>query len=119
MGLGIVDILQLSGFDSTKRTKLIRHISQYDRIDELIRNGWLEVYQSYQDKKVFHNVDQIVSFYGLSNNRAQFYGVYDVQGYVPANAGANIVGCPSIARWRNTCSFYYTLKRNRRFDDFR
>lgn len=35
-----------------------------------------------------------------------------------ADAGANIVGCPSIDRWRNTCSFY-TLKRDHRFDELR
>jgi len=118
MGLGIIDILQLAGFDQTKRTKLVRHLSQYDPIDELIRNKWFEVYQSYQSNNVFHNTDQIISFYGLSNNRAAFYGVYDVKGYVTANAGANIVGCPSIERWRNTCNFYYTLKRNKLFDEF-
>lgn len=119
MALGIIDVLQLAGFDRTKRTKLVRHLSQYDAIDELIRNGWFEVYQSYQSNKVFHNVDQIISFYGLSNNRAAFYGVYSVEGHVAANAGANIVGCPSIDRWRNTCNFYYALNRDKRFDEFR
>jgi hypothetical protein len=50
--LGVVDILQLAGFDTTLRTKLVCH--QHDRypVDELRRNDWLELYQSYQVRPV-------------------------------------------------------------------
>ncbi|HEX3739513.1 MAG TPA: GIY-YIG nuclease family protein [Terriglobales bacterium] len=119
MKLGIVDVLQLAGFDPSKRTKLVRHQSKYDSVEELIRNEWLEVYQGYQAKKVFHNVEQIISFYGLSNNRAGFYGVYRVNGNVAAKVGPGIVGCPAIKRWQDTCNFFYTLERDARFNEFR
>src|SRR5262249_22893139 len=115
MILGLVDILKMAGFDERKTTKLVRHQSQYDSIEELRRNDWLEVYQAYQKKSVFHKAKQIISFYGLPNNRAGFYGVYEVQGYLPVDQGALLVGCPTVERWRNTCEFFYVLKHDERF----
>ena len=119
MILGLVDILKMAGFDERKTTKLVRHQSQYDSIEELRRNDWLEIYQAYQKKSVFHKAKQIISFYGLPNNRAGFYGVYEVQGHLPVNQGALLVGCPTVERWRTTCEFFYVLKHDERFNDFR
>lgn len=119
MVLGLVDILRLAGFDENEPTKLVRHQSRYDSIEELRRNDWLEVYQGYQAKPVFHKVKQIISFYGLPNNLAGFYGVYRVDGHQTANEGASVVGCPSLDRWRRTCQYFYALKRQDQFNDFR
>ena len=119
MILGLIDILKIAGFDERKTTKLVRHQSRYDSMEELRRNDWLEVYQSYQTRSVFHTVKQIVSFYGLSSNRACFYGGYSVLGHKPSNDGVDLPGCPSLTRWRNDCEFFYILDRDKRFDDFR
>jgi hypothetical protein len=119
MILGLIDILKIAGFDESKTTKLVRHRSQYDSIEELRRKDWVDVYQAYQKKPVFHNVEQIVSFYGLSNNRASFYGVYSVLGRKPSTDGVDLPGCSSLTRWRNECKFFYILGRDKRFDSFR
>jgi hypothetical protein len=119
MILGLIDILKIVGFDERKTTKLVRHQSRYDSTEELRRNDWLEVYQSYQTRSVFHTVKQIVSFYGLSNNRACFYGVYSVLSHKPSNDGVDLPGCPSLTRWRNNCKYFYILERDKRFDEFR
>ena len=76
--IGVLDILKIAGFSATPRSRLVRH--QHDRYpaEELRRHGWLELYQSYQGRSVFHHVDQIVSFYGVRGTRAAFYGVYKV-----------------------------------------
>jgi hypothetical protein len=119
MILGLIDILKIAGFDERKTTKLVRHQSRYDSMEELRRNDWLEVYQSYQTRSVFHTVKQIVSLYGLSSNRACFYGGYSVLGHKPSNDGVDLPGCPSLTRWRNDCKYFYILERDKRFDDFR
>jgi hypothetical protein len=119
MILGLIDILKIVGFDERKTTKLVRHQSRYDSTEELRRNDWLEVYKSYQTRSVFHTVKQIVSFYGLSNNRACFYGVYSVLSHKPSNDGVDLPGCPSLTRWRNNCKYFYILERDKRFDEFR
>ncbi len=54
----------------------------------MFRRDWLELYQRYQSKPKFHGVKQIVSFCGLSDTRAGFYGVYKVLGHRPASEGA-------------------------------
>jgi hypothetical protein len=119
MILGLIDILKMAGFDERKTAKLVRHQSRYDSMEELRRNDWLEVYQSYQARSVFHGIEQIISFYGLSTNRAGFYGVYRVLGHKSPNDGADLPGCPSLTRWRSDCTFFYILDRDKRFDDFR
>lgn len=119
MVLGLIDILKMAGFDDRKTTKLVRHQSQYDSIEELRRNDWLEVYQAYQKNPVFHKVEQIISFYGLPNDRACFYGVYRVHGVRPVHEGAALVGCPPLTRWRETCDFFYAMERDDRFDNWR
>lgn len=106
MTLGLVDILKLAGFDPTLPTKLVRHQDRRVSVDELRRDGELELYQSYQSRPRFHGAKQIVSFYGLSGTRAAFYGVYKVLGYRLANEGQG-------------SQFFYDLERDPRFHDFR
>ena len=79
--LGLLDILKLGGFDTAPPCKLVRHQDARYPVDEMRRHGWLELYQSYQAKPVFNNVEQIISFYGLPGTRACFYGVYRVLGH--------------------------------------
>src|SRR5580698_10458023 len=83
MTFGLIDILKIAGFDDTLTTKLVRHQDRRYSVQELRRNEWLELYQSYQRKPKFHGVHQIVSFYGLAGTRAGLYGVYKVRGSRP------------------------------------
>jgi hypothetical protein len=87
--IGLIDILKLSGFDPDRslHTKLVRHQDRRYPVQELRRNDWLELYQSYQAKPKFGKAKQIVSFYGLPGTRAGFYGVYRILSYRAHQAG--------------------------------
>ena len=117
--IGVLDILKIAGFNATPLSRLVRH--QHDRYpaEELRRHGWLELYQSYQGRSVFHHVDQIVSFYGVGGTRAAFYGVYKVLRHGPASEGPTLSGCPWSQEWHHEARFFYELERDARFDDLR
>jgi len=115
--IGVLDILKIAGFSATPRSRLVRH--QHDRYptEELRRHGWLELYQSYQGRSVFHHVDHIVSFYGVRGTRAAFYGVYKLLRHGPASEGRTLSGCPWSQEWHHEARFFYELERDGRFDD--
>jgi hypothetical protein len=117
--LGVIQILELAGFQPKPRCRFLRHQDRRYPLDELRRNEWFELYQSYQSKPVFHHVDQLVSFYGLSGTRAAFYGVFDVLGEKPASEGPGLADCPWSEEWKLKSQSYYDLKRDKRFDDLR
>ena len=120
MPLGLIDILKVSGFDLSLRTKLLRHQDRRYDIRVLRRHNWLEIYQAYQSKPKFHDAVQLVSFYGLSGTRAGFYGVYKVLGHVPASQGPVIEAYAQSKEWgAGGAGYFYSLKRDERFDDLR
>ena len=116
MKIGLIDIFRVAGFDPSVRTKVARHKDNRCSIENLRHNNWLELYQAYQKRPVFHNVKQIVSFYGLSGTRAGFYGVYKVLDHLSASQGPKI---PPGQKWDQGCNYFYKLTRDRRFDDLR
>ena len=120
MPLGLIDILKVSGFDPTLRTKLLRHQDRRYDIRELRRHNWLEIYQGYQSKPRFHDAAQLVSFYGLAGTRAGFYGVYKVLEHIPASQGPFIEAYPKSRDWGAAgAGYFYNLARDERFDDLR
>ena len=121
MTLGLVDILKLAGFDSSLPTKLVRHQDRRYSMQEMRRNDWLELYQSFQSKPVFGEAKQIVSFYGLSGTRAGFYGVYKVLAHRirQLGEGPTLASCEWSKQWDQNSKHFYELERDSRFDDFR
>ena len=119
MTLGLFDVLKVAGFDTAASCKLVRHQDDRFPVDELLRRDWLELYQSYQGRPIFHEVKQLVSFYGLSGTRAGFFGVYRVLGHRPAAHGRTLKECPWSQSWNRNSRFFYDLKRDTRFDDLR
>jgi hypothetical protein len=117
--ISLADILKLGGFDGELPTKVVRHQDERWPVEELRRHGWLELYQAYQSKPVFHDVKQIVSFYGRSGSRAAFYGVYSVLGHRPSQEGPTLAACKWSREWSQRPGFFYNLKRDARFDDLR
>jgi hypothetical protein len=117
--IGLIDILKLAGFDDTLPWKLVRHQHSRYPTDELLRRDWIELYQRYQGKPVFHNIRQIASFYGMPGTRAGFYGIYTVLGHSPASKSPVIDTCPWSKEWRRDSRFIYRLERDSRFDDLR
>jgi hypothetical protein len=81
--LGIIELLSPRGLDLNARIKLVRHQDKRYDVDQLEREGLIELYQSYQSKPIF-DCDCIVSFIGLENSRARLHGVYRVRGKLPA-----------------------------------
>ena len=119
MELGVIQILELAGFTLKPRCRFVRHQDNRYPPEDAGPKKWLEHYQEYQGRSVFHKADQIVSFYGLSGTRAGFLGVYDVRGHKPARKGPIIVDCPWSRKWREDSQIFYDLQRDTRFDDFR
>lgn len=109
--LGILDMLGFYGFDRDCRAKLVRHKEDKYPVQELHRNGWLDLYQSYQGKPRFDNLDVIVSFYDLAGTRSCFYGVFKVVGRRPASDGPALNTCPWVSDWCKVCPHYYDLER--------
>jgi len=119
MIIGLFDILKLGGFDTTLPTKLVRHQHRRYPIQEVRRQGWLELYQCYQGQPKFHDAKQIVTFYGLSGTRAGFYGVYKVLAHHAARKGPTLPGCEWSREWKRDAEFFYELRLDRRFADLR
>jgi hypothetical protein len=119
MGLGVIDILKLAGLTLTPHCRFVRHQDDRYPVEELRRRDWLELYQSYQGRPVFHKVNQLVSFYGLPGTRVAFYGVYKVLGYRPAPEGTVIAECPWFEKWQQEARFFYDLECDSRFDELR
>jgi hypothetical protein len=109
--LGILDMLTFYGFDRACRAKLVRHKEAKFPVEELLRNGWLDVYQGYQGKARFDTLDVIVSSYGLTGTRACFYGVFKVIRRRPGSEGPVPSDCPWVTEWRAKCPHFYDLER--------
>jgi hypothetical protein len=82
-------------------------------------NDQLEVYQRYQKKPRFHKVKQIVTFYGLPDSRAGFYGVYKVVSAAPAIEGPILPAYAWSREAHQGGGYYYNLERDPRFDELR
>jgi hypothetical protein len=112
--LGIVDLLQIFGFDPTCRSKLVRHQDRRWDSHDLFRRGWLDTYQCFQSRPVFDNVDFVISFLGVGGTQARLIGIYKVLGRSPGSSGRLPDGCP-YAEWRNS-SYFYELARQPEFE---
>jgi hypothetical protein len=117
--IGVLDLLRIKNWAATKRTRFVRHQDKRFRLDELRRDGFFELYQQYQGAARFHNVDYVVSFYGGTQTRAVFYGIYRVKGFVSAKKGRIAPECSDSQEWHDTASFFYDLEPLDEFLDLR
>jgi len=99
--LGLLDLLELTGFKQSPTDKIVRH--QHDRypVKELLGRGLLETYQAYQSKPVFHKAKHVVAVYGLEGNRACFFGVFRKVDYRSSKDGPLQTGDPWECEWQN------------------
>ena len=112
--IGIVDVLRVCGFDSNCRSKLVRHQDKRWDSHDLLRRGWLDVYQSFQARPVFDNLDYVISFIGVGGTQARLMGVYKVLGRRPGSSGVLPPGCPYF-EW-NDNPYFYELERQAGFE---
>lgn len=115
--LGVIDLLTLFGFNKNCKSKLVRHLDTRKRYDvhDLLRRGWLEAYQSFQPKPIFHGVDYVVSFIGTGKRQARLVGVYRVLGHKPGHQGIIPPGCPYV-EWKDS-AYFYELASQTQFQD--
>lgn len=113
--LGVLDLLTMRGFDSSRPAKLVRHQWAKGDIRNLVIHGWLDAYQSYQSRPVFDGCEYIVSFVGTEGTRARFIGVYRVLGRRDGHQVPLPPGCP-YEKWQK-CPYYYDLERVPGFED--
>jgi hypothetical protein len=114
--LGILDLLQLRGYDSSKPAKLVRHQDSRLDVQDLLRRGWFEAYQARQSKPIFDGCQFIVSFAGLGGTKARLIGVYRV--HKKHSDAANIpvpTGCP-YTDWTKS-AYFYELTREPGYED--
>jgi hypothetical protein len=111
--LGVLDLLELFGFDRVCKSKMVRHQDKRYDVHDLFRRGWFEAYQRFQARPVFRGLDSIVSFIGLPGTRARFVGVYSVVGEHSGRTGRLPHGCP-YREWRQ--GTYFDLRRQKGFE---
>jgi len=73
----------LSGKIDLKRTKMMRHAGDVERVGVHWQKGYIEIYQSIQNAKRLANCDYVISFIGAEGYNSKFLGVYEVNGYKP------------------------------------
>jgi hypothetical protein len=103
--IGILDLLQLQGFDLNQKFKLVRHQTNELDLQDYLRRGWFDAYQAFQGRPVFDDVDFIVSFIGAERTRARLVGVYKVLSAHPGSAGNLPEGCRQ-ERWLGLPRYY-------------
>lgn len=113
--LGILDLLQLRGFDARAPAKLVRHKDDRYDIEDLLRRGWFDAYQGYQQRPVFKGRQWIVSFVGTEGSRARLVGVYRVAGQRNGRDVPLPPGCP-FTQWQEN-PFFYDLVRESGYED--
>ena len=110
MLIGILDLLEKQGFDSTVPTRLVRHQDpgRYD-VHELRRDGWIDYYQGFQRRPVFDGCEQTVAFMGAGKTRARFLGVYRVAGRRDPQSVKLPRGFP-FPEWQFDSEYFYDLE---------
>ena len=113
--LNVIELLALRGLDTRARVKLVRHQDKRFDVEALRREGFFEVYQSFQSKHVF-DCDYIVSFTGMGQRMARLVGVYRVLGRLPADKAPlpTDFGRPDLV---NTDGWYYILEQVPGYED--
>ena len=112
--LGILDLLTLRGFDPKCKAKLVRHQDKRFDIRALVRDGWIQEYQSLQARSIFGKCDFIVTFIGDGGTRAELLGVYRVineRSSTPEDVSEN----SPFSEWRDTEQFFYELEHQDQF----
>lgn len=103
---------------SPSTTKLVRHVDPRLDIQEIIAANGLEQYQSYQSKPVFHGCQHVLSFVGEPENRARFFGLFEVVSTKAAKERVP-VGASFQPHWVEGAEHWYDLRRVTSLDALR
>ena len=114
--LGILDLLTVRGFDPKCKSKLVRHQEKGKDIPALIRDGWMDLYQSHQLKNIFGTCEFIVTFIGDGGTRAKLLGVYRVT-RVRHLPSADVPDDSPFTDWRDQAWYIYDLQHQPQYAD--
>jgi hypothetical protein len=114
--ISLLELLRARGLDEHTRAKLVRHEERRYSMAELIRDGLFEEYQAHQGRPIFRSCSAIVSFIGQPQNRALFFGVYDVLGVEDCRA-SHRRRLPRYREWAKPGNVYYRLNKRSGFED--
>lgn len=73
------DLLKVYGF-YIEKVKLVRHPRSKKEVKKCLELGFIDEYQSSQDRQVFKDCDYIISFLGGKERSAELYGCYKING---------------------------------------
>jgi len=113
---GILDLLTIKGFDPKCKSKLVRHQDKRFDIANLIRDGWIDLYQAHQARSIFGDCDYIVTFTGDGGTRAKLLGVYRVL-EERASTPDDIPDNSPLAEWRHRPGYFYELEHQNQYAD--
>src|SRR5262249_43350049 len=121
--IDLLELLKLRGFGTTQRTKLVRHKDPAYDIHLLLRRGWLEPFQCFQNNPVFNDTDYVVSFVGTTGTKARLLGIYAVLGRQPGSQGSLPADCRAAMtrgeindQW-SKAKYFYDLRKQPGFED--
>jgi hypothetical protein len=112
--VNIKELLQLRGLDTKTKIKLVRHQDSKYNVHKLYKDGYFDVYQSFQWNPIFE-CEYIVSFLGLERSKAKFVGVYKVVDRKASAVVEMAKDFPYPAFASN--NYYYELEKCSGFDD--
>ncbi|WP_307151038.1 hypothetical protein [Robertmurraya andreesenii] len=73
--MNLIELLRMRNFDINAKTKLVRHQDSRFDINNIYKNGMMDIYQSFQENNVFSDCEYIISFLGIENNKAKLVGI--------------------------------------------
>ena len=115
------DVLELYHFNmDEKKTRIVRHQASSEWVKKLVKENLFDVYQATQQKQIFGDADYIISFTALDNNRALFYGLYEIKGVTEIDEVPDSLECIKIPEaWDKPPFFSYDIKEISVMDEFK
>lgn len=117
--VALLEMLALRGLKpNPTTTKIVRHRDKRYDVELLLRQGWLEAYQSFQGKTIFDRCELLLSFIGEESGRSRFFGAFDVGSRSDAAMQVAMLpsGCPHV-EWASAGRHHYALDRRRGLED--
>lgn len=112
--LGIIELLELYGFDKASPTKLVRHQDRRCDVNDLICRDLFDFYQATQGRPVFNHCERIISFIGTEETKARFIGVFRVLRQTKGRPLLPPKGFPTnLGKYR----YYYDLEKELGYED--
>jgi hypothetical protein len=115
---GLLELLQERGLRCDALVKIVRHRDTRPgmSLDDLERDGWIEVYQSYQATRIFE-CDYLISSIGLPEGRSRLFGVYHVAERAIPTPQHKLPAKFPHQDFDDKGNYYYVLQRDTSFDD--